>query len=348
MANITGNLPGENALVGTLSTKGSLVGGLGVVYGKDGKSAYEIAVKNGFEGTEEEWLASLQGKDGEDGKDGKDGTVSFDELTEAQRESLRGEQGEQGPQGERGAPGVVKYIVVTELPEEDTESAIYLVPSATGTADNMYDEYIYTDGVWEQIGSTAVEVDLTDYVKNTDYPVVGKGNAGVVKVSPNGYGILCNATGYLYAEAAGDDELTAQSAGTYRTLQPRHISKIVKIGLTDNKLEWTDDEKTAARGLLGAVGTTDYANANTGGVVKTKAGFGINVTRDGCLYTEPAYEGEITAQSSTNYRTLQPRHISKIVKVGLTDNKETWTEEEKAAARTLLGVNIEDGDEVSY
>ena len=29
----------------------------------DGKSAYEIALKNGFEGTEEEWLKSLHGKD---------------------------------------------------------------------------------------------------------------------------------------------------------------------------------------------------------------------------------------------------------------------------------------------
>lgn len=36
-------------------------------------SAYDIAVKNGFEGSEAEWLASLQGKDGENGKDGKDG-----------------------------------------------------------------------------------------------------------------------------------------------------------------------------------------------------------------------------------------------------------------------------------
>lgn len=33
--------------------------------GKDGLSAYEIAVKNGFEGTEQEWLASLVGKGGE-------------------------------------------------------------------------------------------------------------------------------------------------------------------------------------------------------------------------------------------------------------------------------------------
>ena len=30
----------------------------------DGKSAYEIALENGFEGTEQEWLDSLEGKDG--------------------------------------------------------------------------------------------------------------------------------------------------------------------------------------------------------------------------------------------------------------------------------------------
>lgn len=32
--------------------------------GADGKSAYDIAVKNGFEGTEAEWLESLKGEDG--------------------------------------------------------------------------------------------------------------------------------------------------------------------------------------------------------------------------------------------------------------------------------------------
>lgn len=32
-------------------------------------SAYDIAVKNGFVGTEQEWLASLRGKDGQDGED---------------------------------------------------------------------------------------------------------------------------------------------------------------------------------------------------------------------------------------------------------------------------------------
>lgn len=35
--------------------------------GTDGKSAYDIAVINGFVGTESVWLASLKGVDGADG-----------------------------------------------------------------------------------------------------------------------------------------------------------------------------------------------------------------------------------------------------------------------------------------
>lgn len=38
--------------------------------GEDGLSAYQIALNNGFAGTEAEWLASLQGQDGEDGSGG--------------------------------------------------------------------------------------------------------------------------------------------------------------------------------------------------------------------------------------------------------------------------------------
>lgn len=41
--------------------------------GADGASAYEVAVANGFVGTEAEWLASLVGADGADGADGAPG-----------------------------------------------------------------------------------------------------------------------------------------------------------------------------------------------------------------------------------------------------------------------------------
>jgi hypothetical protein len=43
------------------------------VDGVDGASAYDIAVSNGFTGTESEWLTSLEGADGADGADGQDG-----------------------------------------------------------------------------------------------------------------------------------------------------------------------------------------------------------------------------------------------------------------------------------
>ena len=42
--------------------------------GQDGKSAYEVAVDEGFVGTESEWLASLKGDDGATGANGQNGT----------------------------------------------------------------------------------------------------------------------------------------------------------------------------------------------------------------------------------------------------------------------------------
>lgn len=59
--------------------------------GQDGKSAYQIALDNGFVGTEQQWLASLKGQDGangtngtngQDGADGQDGiTPHIDSTT---------------------------------------------------------------------------------------------------------------------------------------------------------------------------------------------------------------------------------------------------------------------------
>ena len=68
----------------------------------DGKSAYELAVENGFNGTEEEWLASLVGKNGSDGNGIKSVvfnedytlTLNFDNGTSYTTPSIRGESGE--------------------------------------------------------------------------------------------------------------------------------------------------------------------------------------------------------------------------------------------------------------
>ncbi len=62
--------------------------------GSDGKSAYEVAVENGFSGTESQWLASLKGSDGINGTDGRDGADGYtpikgtDYFTDADKSEL--------------------------------------------------------------------------------------------------------------------------------------------------------------------------------------------------------------------------------------------------------------------
>ena len=70
-----------------------------VIHGKDGKdgmSAYEIAVHNGFKGSEQDWLESLRGPEGKPGA-----------------------QGCQGPAGKDG-----KDYVLTDVDKDEIASAV--------------------------------------------------------------------------------------------------------------------------------------------------------------------------------------------------------------------------------
>lgn len=66
--------------------------------GAPGLSAYEIAVAKGFVGTEEQWLASLEGEDGDDGKSAYEIAVEngFKGTLKEWLESLEGNQGTAG------------------------------------------------------------------------------------------------------------------------------------------------------------------------------------------------------------------------------------------------------------
>lgn len=81
----------------------------GAADGADGASAYEVAIQNGFVGTEAQWLASLvgpqgpQGIQGEIGPQGIQGDVGPTGPQGPQ--GPIGPQGEQGPQGIQGPPG---------------------------------------------------------------------------------------------------------------------------------------------------------------------------------------------------------------------------------------------------
>ena len=93
----------------------------------------------------------------------------------------------QGPQGEPGVPGAVKFVIVNELPTENIQTdTIYLVPSDDPTTQDLYKEYMYINNQWELLGQKQIVVDLTDYVKKTDYATSSTG--GVLKIDQN-YGL---------------------------------------------------------------------------------------------------------------------------------------------------------------
>lgn len=140
----------------------------GIQDGADGDSAYQIAVKNGFTGTEQEWLASLKGTDGKDGRDGVNGQNGADGFSPrasiAQTETGaiitvtdatgtttaevqngksgekgdkgdKGDAGERGLQGEKGSkgdPGKDGTSPTAKITQTET-GAVFTVTDATGT-----------------------------------------------------------------------------------------------------------------------------------------------------------------------------------------------------------------------
>ena len=74
--------------------------------GADGKSAYQIAVDNGFDGTEVEWLESLKGKDGQDGvsctHEWNGTTLTVTSASGTTSSDLKGEKGDKGDTGDAG------------------------------------------------------------------------------------------------------------------------------------------------------------------------------------------------------------------------------------------------------
>lgn len=53
--------------------------------GPSGKSAYQVAVDNGFKGSEAQWLASLKGADGKNGTNGYTPKKGIDYFTEIEK-----------------------------------------------------------------------------------------------------------------------------------------------------------------------------------------------------------------------------------------------------------------------
>lgn len=59
------------------------------------------------------------------------------------------------------------FKLVTSLPSSGESNKIYIVKDGSD-ANDVYQEYYYTNGAWEKIGTHTVKVDLTPYAKKTE------------------------------------------------------------------------------------------------------------------------------------------------------------------------------------
>ena len=165
--------------------------------GADGKSAFEIAVENGFIGTEAEWLESLKGKDGKDGVDGKNGQDGKDGIdgksayeiaiangyfgTESEwLESLKGKNGIDGQPGKDGIDGTNGQDGkdgIDGTPGTDGKSAyiIAVEHGFTGTETEWLESLKGKDNTDGQPGKDGVDgkdgvtPDMSDYPNKADF-----------------------------------------------------------------------------------------------------------------------------------------------------------------------------------
>lgn len=78
--------------------------------------------------------------------------------------------------------------VVQELPATGDAHTLYFVPSADPQTQNIYDEYLYTNNEWEQVGSTSV--DMSDYYNKTQVDALLVDKAEIVEITQVEYDAL--------------------------------------------------------------------------------------------------------------------------------------------------------------
>lgn len=90
-----------------------------------------------------------------------------------------------------------------------------------------------------------IKTELSKYVKNTNY--ASESEFGLIKL---GTGLSKHTDGSTTIEYSTTSQIDKKS-GYRNPLVPQYIDRIVKVGITTNTIELTDEEKLAAQSWLG-------------------------------------------------------------------------------------------------
>ena len=169
-------------------TSATLHNGANGEKGTDGKSAYQIAVEQGYQDSESDWLSSLKGDKGEKGntgakgnpgQDGADGKSAYAIAVEHGYEdsedkwllSLKGEKGDTGERGEKGDTGDRGLQGVPGEKGEKGDAGVAGKDGFSPIANVVKDGSVITITITDKNGTTTVTLtegaatDLTPYAK---------------------------------------------------------------------------------------------------------------------------------------------------------------------------------------
>jgi hypothetical protein len=166
--------------------------------GADGASAYEVAVMNGFVGSEAAWLASLIGPAGDTGPTGPQGPTG---LTGPQgpagadgadgTDGATGPAGPTGPTGPAGPTGVLNRLAIAALPDLLVTGAITrdadgaAISAAVVWPDGTSGTYTGTpSSTWPGAVDSYVVTYLGTSTETFTQPTMTRGSTGLVTNRP--------------------------------------------------------------------------------------------------------------------------------------------------------------------
>lgn len=182
------------------------------------------------------------------------------------------------------------------------------------------------------------KVDLTEYVKNTDY--ASKEKTGVFKLGDNM--TLSNGKLYFFVPTENDFKKATRPNDHLRV---SNTDIIAKYGLAyNNTVTLTDEEKASALAWLGAVANTQLAEQATAGLIKLNPHYGFGLNGSGHLYALTTGEADIAQRNkggNISQRPIKYERLDSAVRIALTTNSEVLTDEEKTAALKWLGALVD-------
>lgn len=333
----------------------SLSGNIDGMRGARGYSAYEVAVQEGYVGTESEWLASLKGATGERGEKGD-----------------RGERGIQGIQGETGN-GIASIVLNPDytLTINFTDGSSYTTAPIRGAKGEDGHSPVVT--ATKVSGTTTIMVDgetVATILDGVD------GHSPIITTTKSGKTTTIlsdgSAIGTVEDGADGNDYVLTQAdkeeiAGMVDV--PSEIDDTAGAG--DMNKTWSADKITEELAGAGTVqdvqvnGTSVVTNGvaeipvaqgNTLGVIKigvTNGWYGIKtLNSEGVIGIQSSNNSQIKA-GSENYRPITPYNQHESTFYGLAkaagDTTQSassntignYTDNAKSAIKAMLGIGGE-------